>query len=267
MSYNSNVKSMTVAALACIIALLICFLPVNATSQCVDDMGAGDMDCDGFPDSLESSGYVTPMNSSTPYSVDLNIADLFVIVVQNSPSMIPANHFDLYTRSQADGGMGINIIEIGVAEAGPDREITATQKAAKITESLNSASGFLGWCPQGTVNGNDDCVVYTQRVVNSIDRICGARFGTNDCVGPSGEIGPDLIDLYIKWVMVHELGHTTTLSASFNKKIGNHYATGSGKVMDQGVSYTDKRGKVTFQIPQSFSAESQASFDSWSDVH
>ena len=263
MSYNSNVKSMTVAALAGIIALIICFLPANAIAQCT-----GDMDCDGFPDSLESSGYVRPMSSRTDYSVDSNIVDLFVIVVQlSSSSRIPSNPFDLYTQSQADGGMGINIIEIDADEANSDREIIATQKAAKITESDSSSIGFLGWCPQGTVNDDDNCVVYTQRVVNSINSICGSRFGTRDCVGPNGETGQDLIDLYIKWVMVHELGHTTTLSARFSNKIGNHYATGSGKVMDQGVAYTDKRGKVTFKIPLSFSAESQASFDSWSDVH
>ncbi|UCD77943.1 MAG: hypothetical protein JSW26_21410 [Desulfobacterales bacterium] len=259
---NVKLKLTTIAALAGMIALIICFLPANALAQCT-----GDMDCDGFPDSLESSGSITPVNSSTPHSVDPNTADLFIIIVPTTPSLIPANPFELYTQPRTDGGLGINIIEIDVSEAGPDREITATQKAAKITESANSSSGFLGWCPQGTVNENDDCVVYTQRIVNQINSICGARFGTGDCVGPNGETGQDLVDLYIKWVMVHELGHTTTLAAAFNKKIGNHYSTGSGKIMDQGVAYTDKRGTVTFDIPQSFSAESQASFDSWSDVH
>jgi hypothetical protein len=263
MSYNPNVKPITVIALAGIIALIIWFLPASAIAQC-----AGDTDCDGFPDSLESSGFITPMSSRTAYTVYPNVVDLFVIVVSLSRnSSIPANPFDLYTQPQADGGMGINIIEIDESEAGPDREITSDQKAAKITESDSSSIGFLGWCPQGTVNDDDDCVVYPQRVINEIESICGARFGTNDCVGPNGEFGDELVDLYIKWVMKHELGHATTLSARFSRKIGNHYSTGSGNVMDQGVSYTDKRGKVTFQIPQAFSTESQASFDSWSDVH
>lgn len=263
MNYNPHVKTITVAALAGIMALIICFLPANAIAQC-----AGDMDCDGFPDSLESSGYVRPMNSRTDYSVDSNIVDLFAIVVPLSrSSKIPANPFDLYTQAQLDGGMGINIIEIDASEAGPGREITATQKAAKISESDSSSSGFLGRCPQGTLNDDDDCVVYPQRVINEIDSICGSRSGTSDCVGPNGEFGQELIDLYIKWVMVHELGHATTLSARFSRKIGNHYSTGSGNIMDQGVSYTDRRGVVTFHIPQAFSAESQASFDSWSDVH
>jgi hypothetical protein len=263
MSYNPNLKPITIAALAGMMTLIICFLPANAVAQCADDM-----DCDGFSDSLESSGYMRPMNSRTDYSVYQTIVDLFVIVVPLSRnSSIPANPFDLYTQSQTDGGMGINIIEIDESEAGPDREITPNQKAAKITEDVSSSSGFLGRCPQGTLNDDDDCVVYPQRVVNEIESICGSRSGTSDCVGPNGEFGQDLVDLYIKWVMVHELGHTTTLSARFSRKIGNHYSTGSGNIMDQGVSYTDRRGVVTFNIPQAFTAESQASFDSWSDVH
>jgi len=282
---NLTVKLGIPAALV----LLLALVPFQAM--------AADTDWDGFPDARETgTGLVLPPGASSgdPGSVtfppctsgadpstcvDFNRIDLFVILRQPADTKItatPLQLMDLISRSFADFGLDISIHPIDESLAGPDREVYCIdgaactdvgQKAVRITEVTSIPQAILGYCPQGTPMGLDDATVYTGEIERFVKSTCG--IGTTEektCQAYVGEDIPanlvsgyqNVIDEYIEYVTIHEIGHTMELALDYNRRFGgNHSKTGTGFIMDQTAVLTDKKGTVTFYFPAKYSALSQ----------
>jgi hypothetical protein len=241
-----------------VVALTFAMLPKNVRAQ--------DTDNDGFTDEVELAGITLHDGTFVPSCpetgsvgcMDPNVKDLFIILVSATPTNIPANALEFISKSHAQGGLGIVIHQIDLSQAADDRSITSTstQKAIKVMEDLDPSGNVLGYAQQGTPNGLDNTVIYTQRIINHIDEVCT---DSSICHESAGSERPELYGIYIRQTLAHEVGHLTGLAVDYNARFGgNHYKTGSNVMMDQSVKYTNKGGKVTFYVPQVYSTESQA---------
>ena len=257
--------------------ILLGLLAVAAVAMCIrlSQARAQDSDRDGFTDQQEIEGitlvdgsrvescldvagnYLCDDPTVRRFRLDPETPDLFVILVQANPSSLPANPLEFVTKSLAEGGLGITIHEISPAQAGPDREITPTQKAVRVTESLDTSVQILGIANYGTPNQLDQASVFTERIRSYVSSVCANA--TNYCGDDTGLIlGPDAIaDVYIKHTIAHEIGHMLSLAAEYNKRFGGyHYKSGSQVIMEQSVMYTSKsKGRlVTFYMSTDYAA-------------
>ncbi|MHC4277981.1 MAG: hypothetical protein ACYSTI_11775 [Planctomycetota bacterium] len=260
MEKRPSIKSMIglglLAVAAVFLAMLLTEAPAQGAVNCTNDL-----DCDGLTDTEETNGIA--LNGGTFPScvgtsldrldcVDPNTPDLFVILLRQASTNIPADPLVFVHRPQAEGGLGIATHEITLAQAGVDpgkpRSVTLNQNAVQVTESLNTSGEILGVANYGTPNGLDRATVYTQRIINHVTSVYG------------GATPPDgLIDTYILHTIAHEIAHMLTLTGDYNKRFGGyHFKTGSGVVLDQSVKYTVKGNKVTFYIGTVYSDQSKA---------
>ena len=256
-----------------------------------------DNDADGIPDELESAGgpgVALPPGAAVPAvtyrpcepgdernkCVDVGSMDLFVIFRKAEPNISfisdPLELMDLVTRSNIESGLNISLHLIEESLAGPDREILCdefdgpyciapVQKALRITEITTIPQPVLGYCPQGTPMGLDDATVYTGAVADFVHSVCSGK----NCQAYVGEqvsanlvTGEDnVIDKYIEYVTIHEIGHTIDLSLNYDRRFGGyHYKTGTDYIMDQSVVYKEQKNSntITFYLPHQYSGESQA---------
>jgi len=202
------------------------------------------------------------VDGATPaYCVDSNRKDLFVILRQAASSLLPADLLYLIPKALEANGLDVSIHIIGEDLAGDDREITASQKAVRITEVRETPQPILGYCPQGTPNGRDDATVYTGAIDQFVRDLCTSGKTCQAYLGETLLSGVEnVIDAYIRYVTIHEVGHTTMLSINYNSRFGgNHYKTGTGYIMDQTVVYkeSNKENSVTFYFPEKYAGESQ----------
>jgi len=240
--------------LVAVAALVLVTPPIQVWAQ--------DADNDGFTDVQESTPIILHDNSTFPSCVgggyqranclDPASKDLFVIVVPAMSTLIPANPLEFVSRNQTSGGLGIATHEIDQGQAGPDREIAGTQKAVRISESLDTSNDIiLGISQYGTPNGPDLATVYTQRIKNHIMSVCGSSFGTSKCADNTGVSSQALIDKYIKHTIAHEAAHMLTLTTTYNDRLGgHHYKTGTNVILDQSVYYKG----TTFYIGTTFTS-------------
>jgi hypothetical protein len=239
---------------------------------------AADTDGDGFPDNFEITlpGVVLPPGASPgePGSVifppcssgdylpsecmDVNRIDLFVILRQPADTKITATPLELMqliTESFANSGLDISIHPIDESLAGPDREVycidgaactNVGQKAARITEVTSTPQPVLGYCPQGTPMDRDDATIYTGEIEDFVSSVCAGK----TCQAYVGEdisanlvLGAtNVINEYIEYVTIHEIGYTIELAVDYNRCFGGyHYKTGTGFIMDQTAVLTDKK--------------------------
>ena len=257
MKKRRSITFLLILGLLAVGALALALAPTQARAQ--------DTDLDGYLDSEELGEFITPEGMQYDYQVDVNKPDAFVIIVPDNPSLIPSsNWWDLMTKTHAEGGLDHNVNVINVS-LGPDsdRRITDNQNAGRITEdTFNAVGQQLGWCQQGTLNDEDNCIVWTARIVNHIKSICGSRHPGPKCKAETEETGTALEELYITWAMLHELGHAMTCARCYLEEYGgNHTPVDTGWIMDQSVYAVDKGGKVTFHIPNMYSPESKAAAD------
>lgn len=266
-----------VLRLALALALFLVTLPGQAGAQTEDticgsieavDTGA-DYDNDGFTDFQECNG--TPLYSGAAFPGFISgeirqnrlgpaARDLFVILVPASPSNFPPNPLEFVSNSIADGGLGIVTHLIPPEAASPERFIgpDSPQKAVRITEDLDPEGIILGYANQGTPNGLDDAIIYTNHIINHVETTCAE--GTVYCRDfATGASGPDaIIPIYIMHTIAHEIGHMTNLAVEYNRRFGGyHYKAGSEVVLEQAVKYTSKKGKVTFYISTEYAEPSQ----------
>jgi hypothetical protein len=159
-------------------------------------------------------------------------------------SNLPTDPFVFVKRPEDQGGLGI---ETHLIPATDDRQVTATQKAARITESLDAKGEILGVAQYGTPNGLDLATVFTERIKNFVNAQCAGATSCTSSTGVSGAAA--VVQLYIQHTFAHELGHMLKLAIDYNRRFGGyHYKSGSQVVMEQSVVVSSKAGRVTFLI-------------------
>jgi hypothetical protein len=163
----------------------------------------------------------------------------------------------------------------------------AIQKGLRLSECLDTSGTTYGSATPGTPNGPDNAIVYTQRIVKSIQTLVangGSRKlkystfvngvwsspvlvgdGTPDA-NPTGAPGPNtnfLISKIIQYIVAMEIGHAVKLTTTFSTQYGYHYAPFSGDNLDQTITNKiDKStsGFNTFYIPSIYSNTDLGSF-------
>lgn len=223
-----------------------------------------DADNDGFDDSLECAGI--PLASGTRVITDGATKDVFVIVALASNSLVqqvfgttpfnpfnPASYLGSGVNVAFNGltSLGVNVHPISDADiaATVDRVVDASgvslQKAVRIAESTDTNGTILGNCQWGTPDGLDGCVVYSQRIKNFIDSTCPGNTDAERAL---------MFKAYVTESFLHEVGHSMGgLAPSYNSRNGGyHYKSGSGFVMEQSVTYSNKNGTCTWYISSSW---------------
>jgi hypothetical protein len=215
-----------------------------------------DSDGDGFSDALECSGI--ELYSGVVVNTSPDVRDLFVILVPANPSNFPPNPLEFVSNPVAAGGLGVVTHEIPLVH--PERLVSpdSQQKAVRITEDLHPEGIILGYANQGTPNGLDEAIIYTEHIESHVRTVCEQE-GSDSCTDVSGAVGPDeIIALYIKHTIAHEIGHMTMLAVEYNRRFGGyHYKAGSEVVLEQAVKYTAKKDKVTFYISTHYAEPDQ----------
>src|SRR3990172_734445 len=216
-------------------ALLLALVPIEAAAVTCPTISPLDSDNDGFSDIDECDGITfansanlggTSLATTFPscfdsagnrntllryQCLDPNSKDLFLILVPaTSGSHFTARFPDpqslvsLISKDKSLGGLGLPVHVISPLQADPNipRKVATSsdQKAVKVTESVDGNGDVLGVCTQGTPMGLDNCVVYTQRIINFINSVYASAGGQTP---PAG-----VIDDYIKHTVAHEVGHS-----------------------------------------------------------
>lgn len=263
-----------VLAAAFAAAFLLAAGPALAAVDCAAPAAGADADRDGYTDVEECAG-ITPLAGFTSPAGSADLAypncaasgltraacldpdtpDLFVILNPAAGSLIPENAWDLVVKPPAQGGLGIAVHEIRAT--GTSRNITATQKAVTITESLDTTSGTeLGVAQQTTPNGQAYATVFTQRIANLVNAKCPSNYTCKDSGGTTGAAA--VIALYAQHSLAHECSHLLYLTTAYNSRFGgNHYKSGSGYVLDQSVLFTQAKNVTTFYITKLYTAADQ----------
>jgi hypothetical protein len=246
--------------------------PAVIAAGATSALGSADSDGDGLTDFQECSGIVT--QGAQPLAVptcvpgdiillaatdrntclDPDSKDLFVIYKPAATgSLLGAvpRPFDNATFQLSNGAvtftglsaLGVTVHQITEAQAGTDRSVTSTQKAIKVTESLDPNGTITGNCQWGTPGGLDGCVVFTQRTLSFINSTC-------DSVRDATTNRQTVFNAYATFIILHETGHTLGgLAATYDSRFGGyHYKTGTGVIMEQSAAYAAKGGKCTFYI-------------------
>jgi hypothetical protein len=142
--------------------------------------------------------------------------------------------------------------------------ISPKQHAVRLTESLNACGTIaLGSSSPGTPNTTGVATLYTQRIINKIDKECFAVPG--NCFDDSDadhEVGVELFYLYIQSLLVHELGHVTALTKLWTPNYGGpHEAPGSHFIMEQKPQVKTILGdSVKWYISTDYSEPSKSDF-------
>lgn len=237
---------------------------------CAFPVQAQDNDGDGFNDTLEAAQLTT--YDGTSVSLDPVKKDLFVILWSanfldpGATSYLPANPLELIANSGVVTRQLSRLKDFCPGNLSTCRQVSefSPQNAVRITENSREslATGMvLGFCQYGTPNYYDDATVYTARVKEWIETTCAnaTTVCLNSTCNPKTQVWLDTIrDAYIKNTIAHETGHMMRLTATYDSRCGGyHYKTGTGVIMDQSLTYTNKNSKVTWYITTQYAAGDQ----------
>ena len=162
-----------------------------------------DSDLDGFPDSMEESGFDLPDgvvlagttsttipscndNPSGP-CVDPHKPDLFVIIIRpDSGSLLPTDPLAIIEKFTNSNGIPVVPHELeALNPKSYSRDFTdsanvntVVQSAVVVTELLDADAGPLGFAPTGgtPLSTSGQVTVYTNRVANAVDKLCGQAY-------------------------------------------------------------------------------------------
>ena len=278
---HTTTKKFALGSVAVVVVFLVVF-PCQVGAQTDDQICASvgaansvaDYDKDGFTDFQECNGITLYDGTQFPgynnggpnRSLRLGPADpdLFVILVLANPSRITMDDpLEFVSAPKTQGGLGI--IAHMLTGSPPDDRIVSPpwpQKAVRISESLHPEGIILGYANQGTPNGLDDAIIYTEHIKKHVETVC-AEEGTAGCIDSATNVsGPAaIISIYIRHTIAHEIGHMMMLAVDYNSRFGGyHYKSGSQVIMEQAVKYTSKKGKVTFYISTHYADPDQQGF-------
>ena len=226
-------------------ALAAVTCPTSSTADADGDGFSDQQECDGIPLPNTPPGNIFPGKiSGLPRAdrLDPDTKDLFVILVPvSSGSLFPTNNpLEYVAAPQAQGGLGIAVHVINSNQATSSRNVTPTQKAVRVAESiLLDDNVILGMASCGTPNGLDLATIYTKRIEKHVTTVKQAPNAT-------------LTENYIKHTIAHEVGHMLgPLAPKYVSSYGgNHYKSGTNVLMDQSVYYKG----TTFYIGTTFTS-------------
>ena len=260
------------------IALGLLVLPTTqAQAACPPASLTADSDGDGLTDAEECAGITLPpgvalldgttlvpscLVAPVPRAncLDPNTKDVFVIVVPAAAgTLLPSNLFGNVTfynvafNGLNDLGITVHRVTSTAGRAVTARATGPQQNAVRLTESRDTSDTILGVCNWGTPNDLDGCVIYMQRIKNFIDSICdGAGDTTTDRTA--------VLNAYAVHTALHETGHTLGgMTGIYSKRYGgNHYASGTGLIMEQSETYSTKNGVCSWNITNQWNLPTDA---------
>jgi len=250
-----------VAVAAAVLVLALFPAPASAAVVCPGS-ALVDSDNDGLSDAAECAGITLPaalgggfFAHCTPgvaraTCVDPDSKDVFIIVVPAFPtSLLPSNLLQFLSALP----VAVHVITATTqvqaqALALADRTVNGTEKAIRLSESLDTNGVAVGQCTWGTPNDAGDCVVFTQRIVNFVKN----TYATCQPVADFNTIIQPIITTYIQQVAAHEPSHSIKLTKIYDKNYGGHHYAPGPTMMAQSTSYSCKGGKLTWTIGTSY---------------
>jgi hypothetical protein len=245
--------------IAVVLVVLISQTPVQGAANCFTASGDPDYDCDGFSDSEEAS----PIAGVTTSAM---VPDLFVIPEPaSSGSLLPSDPLGtLINAAWSDIGLKVHQMNRSYIYPGTARNVTSTQKAVRVVESLYAGS-YWGYSPQGnpdTISDDGASFIYTKKITDSVTGLCtppkGKSYDCNDADGIT--LGQDaVIGKCIRQTVAHEVAHQLNLKYTCSPDIGCHYPTITSSsetptIMGQTVFYVKGRGSITWYIGSQYNA-------------
>lgn len=225
---------------------------------------AADADMDGIDDSVELSGGAGITFGGTNYPpcaagvarnscLSPTSKDIFIYLVRPAGGFLATNFtegnvaavFDFITRpatataagsGKVEGlGVGVHVAFVTTGISAANRGLVTTpstsQKAVQIIANESPDSFVFGVADQGTPSATGDATVWPVKIKNYVVN--------------GGGTSTDWTN-FIKRTFSHELSHVAALTTLYDSRFGgNHYATGSGVVMDQSVVYNSRRKAFT----------------------
>jgi hypothetical protein len=155
------------------------------------------------------------------------------------------------------------------------------QKGIRIIDCLDSsAPSLLGFASLGSPNGNDNAIIYTQRILNyftdptKLNAVCGATpatrclystFRNGRWTAPVSISLADLLATAFSFYLGHEAGHsagplTPTIQGTSRTSYGNHHAPKSGSTLDQTITNKATSQGNIFYIPSIYNTSDQTAF-------
>jgi hypothetical protein len=244
--------------------------------------------------------------------LDMYTPDLFVMVVTGSDFydggagvFYTSNIPDLFDSDTSDdwdyfqvlrnSGLTPHLIDRFQVPSSRTLPVASGQKAVKVIEKLdkftNPSTDALGKTPTpgwGTPNQISETQVFTRRIVEYIDYVCGhtsvtgcyddlrdpdnvhGAFGDNAVVFTDTVSGgntfrsytlDDLDKIYIGHTIAHEIGHDIALRFAEDRKLGHHYSVRSRVVLSEAADYTfdvpkkGTEGPIIWNIPRDFGVD------------
>jgi hypothetical protein len=203
--------------------------------------------------------------------VDPNSKDLFVVLMPVAEGSlmsgtVPTAIADPFANQTAYGLAFTGLSGIGVtAHAVTSIEVPilsrqvadgSDQKAIVMAEDLDDTDlNTLAWCPYGKPNAASQvCVVYTRRIVKTIEDICGTGATALPILTAAGNPSDAtaVFRAYTIETILHEVGHSIGgLTSKFNSSYGGyHYSPGT--IMEHYVVASTTKGNCKFAISKTF---------------
>lgn len=261
MKRRNDIRSKIIMNVICVLALVLATVSTQGWAATCDDPG-GDFDKDGLKNMYECGGLVEngtdvfitypscPLTSPGPSCIHPERKDLFVMIYRETDKIPTVSPLEFITNSQSVYGLGIAIHEIPYVDANPNRLVTSTQKAVRITEMPDNDNNLeLGHTQVGTPIDGDDALVYPQRIKNHINTVCthstkGTPLTGNKCMDKVTLKKRDplmewdaLKEWYVKHTLAHETAHALNLKQPPSDSLGNHYPDLNKVVLSQHVFY------------------------------
>ncbi len=213
------------------------------------------------PDQATGTGIPIPACTDTNATNCLSVSkpDLFVIwyAAPEPESNIDLEKCDLFalgTKSTSAGGLGFNIwvLRKNGGDIPGDRIFTpaSAQKAIALVESTETAVNVTGWSQYATVmeEGKGIAVIYSQKIVNDINPAAESSTGLD---------GQALQCLHFQNTAIHEILHVAWVLENDLKNVYSHHITRGEYIMQPAIVYTEKKGLITYYIPEKASSATQ----------
>ncbi|OLD65380.1 MAG: hypothetical protein AUI47_02280 [Acidobacteria bacterium 13_1_40CM_2_68_5] len=151
------------------------------------------------------------------------------------------------------------------------------RKGLRISESVDVSGALpLGECGVGPATGSDECIIYTQRIINDTDsKIAagatapikyltfeGGKWVTK-YAGTGAPTDPEknfLRARHIEFILGMEAGHGLQLTPVFDTTYGVHNPEDAGDNMDVRIMRVLQGGSNKFYIPKAYNTTNQSCF-------